>query len=238
MQFVMHLSTKVLLGTCPPKIASTPNLYIWSRYTENNSRHFRESKIFFNNSLSRNNIWYTQVQLSRFVRIDNTKKSFLAVVWILFCMLFYPTTFEKLFTIWCPAVWKWAEDQRIRGTMRLGTNWLPWNLRLAAADLCEILDEESPKNAWKMECQPLTIFAPEEPMASMEAPLLASERLSSLQCKLCRSWRAVLSLPQPTFISKLSPGKLRLAWQRTLWQKFIFCPKIHFDWKVTFLVHF
>ena len=234
----MHLSTKTLLGTCPPKIASTPNLYIWSRYTENNSRHFRESKIFFNNRVSRNNIDTHRCNCQDLSELITQKKSFLAVVWILFCMLFYPTTFEKHFTIWCPAVWKWVEDQRSRGTMRLDTNWLPWNLPLAAADLCEILDEESPKNAWKMECQPLTIFAPEEPMASMEALLLASERLSSLQCKLCRSWRAVLSLPQPTFISKLSPGKLRLAWQRTLLQKSIFCPKIHFDWNVTFWVHF
>ena len=117
-------------------------------------------------------------------------------------MLFYPTTFEKPFTIWCPAVWKWGEDQRIRATMRFDTNWRPWNLPLADVDLYGILDEENPKNAWKMECQPLTIFAPEEPMASMEPQL-------SLQCKLCRSWRAVLYLSQPTFISKLSPGKLR-----------------------------
>ena len=181
MQFVMHLSTKVLLGTWPPTAFASNIL----KRIENSSQELSkesEKNIFSTVNLT---TLIHSCKLSRFVRIDNKHFSFLAVVWILSCMLFYPTTFEKPFTIWCPVVWKWGEDQRIRATMRFDTNWRPWNLPLADADLYGILDEESPKNAWKMECQPLTIFAPEEPMASMEPQL-------SLQCKLCRSWRAVL----------------------------------------------
>ena len=203
MQFVMHLSTKVLLGTWPPTTFAS-NLYIL-KHIENSSQELSkesEKNIFSTVNLT---TLIHSCKLSRFVRIDNKHFSFLTVVWILSCMLFYPTTFEKPFTIWCPVVWKWGGDQRIRATMRFDTNWRPWNLPLADVDLCGILDEENPKNAWKMECQPLTIFAPpEEPMASMEPQL-------SLQCKLCRSWRAVLYLSQPTFISKLSPGKLLLC---------------------------